>query len=93
MLMLIYFSLYGWPWTTNELALLVSFLSSCIIFIIGIIRLPNTYLTLAYNMSHSGKLPIITNVAKDRQANPLGSLIIDLVFLKFENHQRCHSVY
>ena len=91
--MLIYFSLYGWPWTTNELALSASFLSSIVIFIIGIIRIPSIFITLVYNRSHSGMLPNITNVAKDRQANPLGTLIIDLVFLKFENHQRCHSVY
>ena len=92
--MSIYFSLYGWPWTTNEVALSTSFLSSCAIFIIGIIRLPNTFITLVYNKSHSGAMiPNITNVAKDRQANPLGTLIIDLVFLKFENHQRCHTVY
>ena len=82
MLMSIYFSLYGWPWITNEWALLASFLSSCVIFIIGIIRLPNTFFTLVYNRSHSpGWLPNsnITNVAADRQANPLGSLECILV--------------
>ena len=82
-----YFYNNGWPPETGEWTLLISFLTSVLTIFIGVISSCNTLVYLTEN------LPNTYNAAKGRHANPVGTIIIDLLTLRLENPEELSSVY
>ena len=82
-----YFYNNGWPPETGEWILLISFLTSVLTIFIGVISSCNTLVYLTEN------LPNTYIAAKGRHANPVGTIIIDLLTLRLENPEELSSVY